>query len=92
MKTIPSIIVACAAVIGVEPSELKLKRQSKAIAAARLAGQFIAREQGHGLREIAEAFDAKSHTSVLYAIKQVKLGEDPLLREILMKAQKELRI
>lgn len=98
MRTITHIIHTVAGVIEadgkpLDPLSLRRKRTTKVAGAGRAVAMYLARKYGHGLQEIANAFESKSHATVSYAVRKVEVCQktDPLIRDILLQAKAALR-
>lgn len=99
MRTITHIIHTVASVIPtsdgktIDPLSLRRPRHTKVASAGRAVAMYLARQYGHGLQEIADQFESKSHSTVSYAIRKVEACQrsDPLIRDILLQAKAALK-
>ncbi len=77
----------------VKPGEIRSRKRTKNIVAARQVAMYLARKlTTHSLPEIGEKFGGKDHTSVIYATKKVEkmLKESEELREAVKKIEEKL--
>lgn len=89
MKTITQIVTAAASAIGTDPLNVTGREKGKMLGVLRHVAMFVAREEGYGFKEIATAFELKSHATVIYAVNRIRLIQktDRTVRELLAKTK-----
>jgi len=78
--TVGDVMVKASEFFGVALSDLRGKNRTSAVALARQAAMYLARQLTHAsLEEVGRAFGGKDHTTVLHAVDKIRtlIGKDP---------------